>query len=258
MENNNLKETGLIILTFASLNLPETLMIGYERVNIRPYIPLPLRCRNCLRLGHPTSTCKSTKLCNNCSAEQHTIENEPCIKDKFCINCKYDVNKQNNHSPTDKSCPAFIKQKEITAIIILEKVDHKTATSIYFSRNLHHDSKFSTIAAAQPNHQTATTYKPTNKSTTLSSNTSNTNQQQRTITTYQDLETEMDTLDFPTTSKTISSTKEGLSEELKLRLYGSKQATLTKPLKCKEKNESKPKKNNRNKNTILNSDSESI
>lgn len=53
MENNNHKETGLIILIFASLNLPETLMIGYERVNIRPYIPLPLRCRNCLRLDTP-------------------------------------------------------------------------------------------------------------------------------------------------------------------------------------------------------------
>ncbi|KAH8250661.1 hypothetical protein KR032_012125, partial [Drosophila birchii] len=130
MERNELKETGLIIITFASLTLPESIMIGYEKVNVRPYIPLPLRCRNCLRLGHPTTACKSTALCNNCSAEKHTTLEESCNNEKFCINCKYDT-PTNTHSPMDKTCPTFIKHKKLTSIKTLEKVDHKTALKIY-------------------------------------------------------------------------------------------------------------------------------
>lgn len=39
MENNEPKKTGLIIVTFASLTVLETIMIGYERVNIRHPFP---------------------------------------------------------------------------------------------------------------------------------------------------------------------------------------------------------------------------
>ncbi|XP_037816097.1 uncharacterized protein LOC119606601 [Lucilia sericata] len=41
--NNKIEETGLIIITFGSTTLPTELNIGYERVKIRTYIPLPLR-----------------------------------------------------------------------------------------------------------------------------------------------------------------------------------------------------------------------
>lgn len=59
-------ETVLIIITFATHKLPEQLRIGYEAVRVRPYIPQPLRCRNCLRFGHPTAACKSIETCTNC------------------------------------------------------------------------------------------------------------------------------------------------------------------------------------------------
>jgi len=264
MDNNELKETGLIIITFASLTLPETMMIGYEKVNIRPYIPLPLRCRNCLRLGHPTTACKSNTLCNNCSAEKHTSNDETCANDKFCINCKYDL-PTNKHSPIDKTCPAFIKQKELTSIKTLEKVDHKTAIKIYYTRHIHQPALYSTISAEQPTKNATTPTKPpscfSNHQTAVkpSKNITPAQPQQRKATSYDDLEIPMDTTPaLASTSKSTSTFSSSLSEELKLKIYTSKQNTLAKPLKSKEKNEQKPKKNNKITNHLLNSDSDSI
>lgn len=71
--NDSLIETGLIIITFATPNLPEQLFIGYERVKIRPYIPSPLRCYKCFRYGHITKICNNEQICPHCSICSHTI-----------------------------------------------------------------------------------------------------------------------------------------------------------------------------------------
>jgi len=114
----------LTILTFATTSFPTTIMIGYEDVNVRPHIPKPLKCR------HPTKFCKSPKVCNKCS-EPHTPGDENCTNAKSSSKCKHNANIQTNHSPLDKQCPTFIKQKEIVAIKTIERVDFKTAINIY-------------------------------------------------------------------------------------------------------------------------------
>nr|XP_043069358.1 uncharacterized protein LOC122322068 [Drosophila bipectinata] len=121
--NTNTTETGLIILTFESHKLPEILRIGYETVRVRDYIPLPLRCKKCLRFGHPTPICKSTDKCSNCSEEKHTTEGLHCQKDKKCLNCENNPEINSQHSPLDRKCPTFLKQQELTAIKTTEKVD---------------------------------------------------------------------------------------------------------------------------------------
>ncbi|KAH8334982.1 hypothetical protein KR074_003960, partial [Drosophila pseudoananassae] len=159
-DSNKTTETGLIILTFATITLPDKLWIGYEVVNVRPYIPPPMRCFNCLRFGHPSSHCKSPKTCANCSKEIHTTDNEPCTNTPTCINCKYEDDQMKHHNAMDKSCPAFIKQKELTAIKITQKVDHKTARFIYNTRHTHPPISY-TQKAAITAHK-----KPTTETTT--------------------------------------------------------------------------------------------
>lgn len=134
-DNDTLKETGLIVVTFATPVLPEEIKIGYQLVNVRPYIPQPFRCKNCLRFGHPTSLCKSGKTCPNCSNQHHTNENEICQNEKKCINCRTYNNEEANHSPLEKVCPVYKKQYEITTIKIIEKVDYKTAINLYNARH---------------------------------------------------------------------------------------------------------------------------
>jgi len=41
-QQDKLQETGSIIITFASINLPADIKIGYQKINIRPYIPIPI------------------------------------------------------------------------------------------------------------------------------------------------------------------------------------------------------------------------
>ena len=133
--NTTLIETGLITITFTAHKLPESIKIGYESVRVRPYIPLPLRCKKCLRFGHPTPICKSSETCHNCSQQKHTNENELCRNEKTCLNCKNNPETDHQHSPLDRNCPTFLKQQELTAIKTTEKVDHKTALTIYANRH---------------------------------------------------------------------------------------------------------------------------
>lgn len=73
---DNLKETGLFIVTFAMSSLPSELDVGYEKVRIRPYIPLPLKCNNCFQYGHVSKICKNENICYNFS----------CLSVVFCFN----------------------------------------------------------------------------------------------------------------------------------------------------------------------------
>ncbi|XP_070854710.1 uncharacterized protein [Drosophila suzukii] len=213
MKNNILQESGLITVTFGSTTLPETLMIGYERVRVRPHIPRPLKCRNCLKFGHPTKFFRSPKTCSNCSAEAHTTEDTECDKPKFFINCKYDINNQFNHSPLDKTCPAFIKQKEITTIKTLQKVDHKTATRIYNMRHIHQSTPYSKITST--NQPTTTVSEAQKTASTQAPTSTSTNRQLRSYTDIMDHQ--------PTTSS-----KRTVIEEMETEISSDSTTTLPK------------------------------
>ena len=122
---DTLIETGLIILTFASPTYPTSIALGYEKVRLRPYIPMPLRCYNCLQFGHSAKICKNAKICPQCSNNWHLELNERCNLATSCVICKPLFSDNCNHAALDKKCPIFIKEKEIQAIITIEKVDKK-------------------------------------------------------------------------------------------------------------------------------------
>lgn len=145
--DKTLKETGLMIITFSSITLPEEINIGYEKVKVRPYIPLPLRCKNCLRFGHLSAACKNNKTCPDCAKNFHIDEeeDETCSFEKSCINCKDNGLENCKHAAYDKTCPIFLKEKEIQAIITLEKVDRKKATETYKKRHQENSNFASTM-----------------------------------------------------------------------------------------------------------------
>lgn len=274
-EDNNsmLTETGLIIITFATHKLPEQLRIGYEAVRVRPYIPQPLRCRNCLRFGHPTTACKSTEICTVCSNTKHTNENEHCENQKSCLNCKNNPETDHQHSPLDRKCPTFLKQQELTAIKTTEKVDHKTALNIYHSRHGQLiRSSYAKALSTATNHTTITQTPnlqiPTNAAlkttsttsslkpsthTTPSTSTPPTTSAHRSSTNVRE---EMETDLACTTPKTTASS---LSGDLKIRIFSKdKSNNLSTTLKNTKTNiKPKSKTQNNNKHTY-NSESDSI
>jgi len=88
-DTNTLKETGLLILTFAIPKIPENISIGYLKVNIRPYIPKPMMCSNGGRLGLSINRCRGNKLCLHCGNQFHKSpdSNDTCTN-LNCINYK--------------------------------------------------------------------------------------------------------------------------------------------------------------------------
>jgi len=276
--NYSLTETGLIIITFETLQLPEILRVGYETVRVRNYIPLPLRCRKCLRFGHPAPICKSTEKCLNCSDEKHTSEKELCKNDKKCLNCVNNPELDSQHSPLDRKCPTFCKQQELTAIKTTEKVDHKTALGIYFKRHGYktrnsyantltnttttiRTRSSNTLASTSSNVQTTSTscdHNRSNTPTTSSASIKTTLAPKKILQNHnqhdQD-DTEAMETDNMNPTKITTAYGSQLTKDLKLKIFPKDKSnplcTNFKPTK------SKAKSSNKNKHTT-NSDSESV
>ena len=57
------KATGTFILTFQS---PKYIRSGYYRVAVSQFIPNPIKCYKCQKLGHTKFNCRKNEVCNKC------------------------------------------------------------------------------------------------------------------------------------------------------------------------------------------------
>jgi len=112
---------------------------------------------------------------------------------KCCINCKHIFETDAKHSPLDCSCPTFIKQKELITLKSTQKVDHKTALKLYYTRrNQHLSNSFASVLTKQQTNKTTTNTKttPTPQQTKQNNDTQATHEhQKRKLISYQDLST---------------------------------------------------------------------
>ena len=102
-------KTNTYFITFSTSVPPEKLRIGYYFVEVKRYIPNPLRCYQCQEFGHSKKFCKKHAKCWKCGREGHDCSE--CDSDTLCcVNCKGD------HYSSSKSCPVWILEKEIQRI----------------------------------------------------------------------------------------------------------------------------------------------
>lgn len=131
--------TPTYILTFSTPTLPKTISAGYIHLEVKPYIPAPLRCFACMRFGHITGKCGRINLaCRKCSQEGH--KDEDCVNEAFCPNCPTNP----NHSPLHPQCPSFLREKKIKEIQSTKKISINQARKEY---ELIESPKFSTSYA---------------------------------------------------------------------------------------------------------------
>ncbi|XP_053960363.1 uncharacterized protein LOC128864629 [Anastrepha ludens] len=223
--NNDLIETGLIILTFATTTLPTKIHIGYIKTTVRPYIPPPMRCKNCFKFNHVAKFCKSPKSCHNCASNNHVNDEnqEKCNNITKCGNCDANGLTCTNHTTLDKKCPIFIREKEIQTIKITSQVDNKTARAIYKERHPHNNYTFAEVTSqhtskqttlnSQSEHQNSPHFnhplavqptKPPTKPTAPTTNSLTENSMERQIMQYSDVMSESETddsLESTSTSK---------------------------------------------------------
>lgn len=128
------KMTNMYFITFGLATPPPNIFIGYENCKIELYIPNPLRCFKCLKFGHTKTKCTATnEICMNCGDNVHTTNIDPntkrCLNESKCINC------HGNHSSMSKTCPMFIKEKEIVLIKTRENISYIDARKKFYELN---------------------------------------------------------------------------------------------------------------------------
>lgn len=113
---NGLENTNRYIITFNRTKLQSLIKLAeWHREIVEMYIPTPMRCGQCQRLGHAKKWCRRTSTaCSRCSGEGHL--QKYCPNEAYCINCR------SNHPPTDRNCDAYKFKCEVLAAQAREHV----------------------------------------------------------------------------------------------------------------------------------------
>ena len=116
--------TGTIVVTFKSPNAPEKIKMGYLNLKVETYIPNPLRCFNCQKYGHGRTSCKRrSSVCGKCGQQDH--EELACQEEKpKCANC------EGSHPAYSKSCPLWVKEKEVQKVKATQNISFPEARKI--------------------------------------------------------------------------------------------------------------------------------
>lgn len=107
---------------FKSSTLP-TFITGYGcRFTVEPYTFPVSQCSGCWKFGHHVRACPTKKIiCPKCGDKHPNCETH----EYKCVNCK------GNHMALNKTCPMFVKEKEIRSIMTKQSCSYRKALSIY-------------------------------------------------------------------------------------------------------------------------------
>lgn len=120
-------ESGSFVVTMRCETIPEKLKIGYLMKNMRPFIPDPMRCYRCNKLGHMSMRCREKsedeKNCINCNEPQHAEVGVKCTKPPKCANCL-----STEHNSAFRNCPRYVEDKKINEVMATLGHNRRDAT----------------------------------------------------------------------------------------------------------------------------------
>ena len=117
--DGTLKETLSVLIQFER-TLPKAVQMGYLNFMVREYIPKPLRCYACQRMGHTAQQCKGQLRCARCGGQHEYGKCEKDAKVK-CCNCGGD------HSAAFGGCEVQREAREVQRVKITNKVSYAEA-----------------------------------------------------------------------------------------------------------------------------------
>ena len=118
------KPTNTYILTFEATELPTSIKIGYLNTRVSVYVPNPLRCFKCQKYGHGSNRCTGKDVCSKCAGD-HSVD--VCTSQKVCCaNCTT----ENDHQASDRTCPTYVKEKQVLKIKHTENISFPAARKL--------------------------------------------------------------------------------------------------------------------------------
>jgi len=131
--DGTLKETLSVVVQFER-TLPKAVQMGYMNYSVREYIPKPLRCYKCQRMGHTAQQCKGKLRCARCGGQHEYGKCEKDAKIK-CCNCG------GEHSAAFGGCEVQREAREAQKVRFLNKVSYAEALKKVRETNHRNDSK---------------------------------------------------------------------------------------------------------------------
>lgn len=116
--NGDLKDTANHVLTFNTPKIPAKIKVAYYSLNVRLYIPAPMRCFRCQKFGHTATRCSNEQVCV-CGKKLH--EGTPCDQPVTCVNCK------GPHNARSRDCPVFKQEVAIQELKAKENITYPEA-----------------------------------------------------------------------------------------------------------------------------------
>ena len=85
------------------------------------FVPNPMRCFNCNKLGHTSQRCRVAAKCPDCGKDKHEGR---CEGPKLCSNCN------GPHASPAKDCPVWQKEKEIQRVRVEKRISFPEARQL--------------------------------------------------------------------------------------------------------------------------------
>lgn len=102
--------------------LPTYICIYDMKVKVEPYVFPVTQCSKCWRYGHTHKMCPSKKsYCPKCAGKHETCD----ITIYKCINCT------GSHRAMHKSCPVYVKEKQIRDLMAEHNCSYRKAMTMY-------------------------------------------------------------------------------------------------------------------------------
>ena len=143
-KNNERINTNTLLLTFNSVATPKTLKIFYQIIQVELYVPNPLRCFNCQKVGHHENNCPADlgSVCEKCGTGNHDHLASQCKKPAKCVNCG------ENHMSRSSDCDVWKKEKEVMKIKVTQRLTYPEARKIYDQQKP--EFTFSKVVSSMP------------------------------------------------------------------------------------------------------------
>ncbi|XP_037520998.1 uncharacterized protein LOC119397645 [Rhipicephalus sanguineus] len=117
-------------LVFEGDSLPSHVKVGHVRHSVRPYVPKPLQCYKCFKIGHVRGVCGNNVVCPRC-AESHS--KDACGATVLrCPNC------HGAHEASSKDCPRLRNEHAVLKRMVRDNSTHREAAATLRRRRRRH------------------------------------------------------------------------------------------------------------------------